>query len=398
MLALLPASAAASHAKSGNSKVVGALYTETNGPAKNQVVVFNRHANGTLTERQAVDTGGQGGLQNEPGCTSPPLPAPGCPFLDAQGEVNLTPDGHLLFAVNAGSDTISSFRVTRHGLKLVDQVPSGGKFPNSITTHGNLLYVLNIDSLNIAGFRFAPGGKLTAIKESKRALSSNAGAGQPRQIGFDNTGRVLVVTLLGPLPANPAGPFTYTSKNLIDTFVVHANGTPGLVKGHDSTSPLPFGFAFDPRNNRLVISQLDSLITNGSAATYRVSGAGSVTPIDTEATDGPAPCWVAIPSNGRHAYVVNAGGGAPGGASVAQYKLSPSGKLKLLGNTPNLGEFGKTDPALSRDDRFLYVLVPGVLQATSRIDEYKVQGNGRLKLIGETPGELPGGVSGLAAR
>ena len=73
----------------------------------------------------------------------------GCPSLDSQDAIASSSNGKLLFAVNAGSNTVSSFRVTRHGAQLVGQVSSGGMFPNSLTVHGNLLYVLNSNSLNI---------------------------------------------------------------------------------------------------------------------------------------------------------------------------------------------------------------------------------------------------------
>ena len=43
---------------------VGAVYTQTNSPAGNSVVVFDRFADGTLAKRQAVATGGLGSTQS----------------------------------------------------------------------------------------------------------------------------------------------------------------------------------------------------------------------------------------------------------------------------------------------------------------------------------------------
>ena len=87
---------------------VGAVYTQTNSPAGNSVVVFNRGANGTLTKREAVRTGGNGSKQSV-GC------GPGCPILDSQTAVVVSNDGRFVFAVNAGSDTVTSFRETQCG-------------------------------------------------------------------------------------------------------------------------------------------------------------------------------------------------------------------------------------------------------------------------------------------
>ena len=90
----------------GGARVVGAVYTETNNPAGNKVVVFNRRANGRSFKRQAVATGGNGSTQSV-GC------GPGCPILDSNYAV--VNDGQFVFAVNAGSDTVTSFRETTAG-------------------------------------------------------------------------------------------------------------------------------------------------------------------------------------------------------------------------------------------------------------------------------------------
>jgi 6-phosphogluconolactonase (cycloisomerase 2 family) len=388
-LVLLTITSVSRAAAPTKAKAVGAVYTETNG-SPNRVITFARYANGSLKQRQVINTGGTGGHQQQPGCT------PTCPILDTQGEVNLTQDGKLLFAVNAGSNTVTSFRVTSHGLKRVGVVSSGGVFPNSLTSHGNLLYVLNSNSLNIQGYRFSSGGKLTPVKGSKQSLTP-AAPGFPRQVGFDSTGRVLIVTLL----VGPGGPTS--AAHTIDTFPVKANGSAGSPTVHDSTTPLPFGFALSA-GNRLVVSQIHDLsgAPNADTASYDVFTSGAVHPVDTQKSGGFAACWVVISGNSRYVYVVNTGGGAPSGATVSAYTMSASGKLKLIQVTPVLKaasgkpEFARTDEILSSDGRYLYVLTPAVMSNTSRIDIYKVVKGGKLKLLGVTPSKLPAGVSGLA--
>jgi 6-phosphogluconolactonase len=115
------------------AKYVGGVYTETNG-TPNKVVVFGRKPSGELVQLQSVKTGGDGGHQAQPGCTPPP----GCPILDANSEVDVSPNGRLVFAVNAGSNTVTSFRQTFRGLKRVSVESSGGTFPTSVTSAGNL--------------------------------------------------------------------------------------------------------------------------------------------------------------------------------------------------------------------------------------------------------------------
>ena len=184
-LALGPGASAAS---AGSGGVVGAAYSETNGVPNNAVIAYDRLANGQLVQREVVPTGGMGGLAPQPGCEPPG----GCPMLDTQGEVVVTDNGKLVFAVNAGDNTISAFRETNQGLKLVDVQGSNGQFPNSLTVHKHVLYVLNSNALNtgvnsIAGFRFTSKGELTPIPNSVRTLSSPQSPPglAPRQIGFD---------------------------------------------------------------------------------------------------------------------------------------------------------------------------------------------------------------------
>ena len=74
-------------AASGNASV-GAVYTMSNAPGGNQVLVFDRHADGTLAAAGAFGTGGAGtggGLGN-------------------QGAVVLNEDREWLLAVNAAPD------------------------------------------------------------------------------------------------------------------------------------------------------------------------------------------------------------------------------------------------------------------------------------------------------
>ena len=363
------------------------VYSISNAAPKNTLVKFVQRSNGTLKKVQTIKTGGSGGLAPQPGCEPPP----GCPMLDTQGEV--VTKGRLVFAVNAGSDSITSFREKKNGkLKRVDVQPSMGDFPNSLTVHGRLLYALNSHSDSIAGFRFSKSGEIKRIVNSVRSLAlpqSNQTL-SPRQIGFDRTGNVLVVTRLTPLPGG------------IDTFVLNSKDRPGQAVANAPTSALPFGFAFD-RYNNLIMSQPAAppeLAMPGNTASYDLNTqTGQLTPIETVTSDGVAPCWVVITRDGRYGFVVNTGGGPP--STVARYTLTPTGDLTFLGttgeNTANGDQFVRTDEALSRDGRYLFVLEPGIMADNSEIDIYR-QSGGNLTLVGQTPANLPAGMSGLATR
>ena len=79
----------------------GAVYTLTNEAAGNRVVAFDRASDGTLAPDGVYLTGGLGSGSG----------------LGSQGAVILSQDNRKLFAVNAGSDSISYFEVRRGGLR-----------------------------------------------------------------------------------------------------------------------------------------------------------------------------------------------------------------------------------------------------------------------------------------
>src|SRR4051812_34130782 len=82
------------------AEAINAVYTASNNPKGNQLIVFTRKANGSLQRRQTLSTHGKGTAEQ------PPL---GLPIVDSQGSVNIEPDGDLVFVVNSGDNTISSF-------------------------------------------------------------------------------------------------------------------------------------------------------------------------------------------------------------------------------------------------------------------------------------------------
>src|SRR5215471_18430919 len=97
----------------------GAVYVLTNQAGGNTVVIFDRDEDGKLNRVGEAPTGGLGTGHG----------------LGAQGALTLSGDGHLLFAVNPGSNTLSVLRVTEDGLRLVNRVDSGGILPISVTAH-----------------------------------------------------------------------------------------------------------------------------------------------------------------------------------------------------------------------------------------------------------------------
>ena len=347
-------------AASGNP-IVGAVYTMSNAPGGNQMLLFDRHADGTLTPGGVVATGGTGtggGLGN-------------------QGAVVLNEDCEWLLAVNAGSNSVSIFEVQAHGLRLTDVAPSGGIRPVSIAVDHDLVYVLNAGSDAITGFRITRRGRLLALPGSTRALSG-AGTG-PAEVAFSPNGRILVVT--------------EKATNLIDVFKVSPDGVVGSAEPHASNGATPFGFAFG-RRGELFVSEAFGGAPNASAVSaYRTRRDGSFDLIDgSVATNQTAACWVLVTRGGRLAYVTNTGSG-----TISGYAIDHGGALTLLNADGVTGDTqpgsGPIDLASSDDGRFLYSLNAG----THSVGAFRIESDGQLMAL-PFAGGLPAGANGLAAR
>ena len=173
----------------------GAVYALTNSAGGNAVIAWHRSADGSLSPAGTFPTGGAGTGAG----------------LGSQDAVVVSKDRRFLLAVNAGSNSVSSFRIEDHGgLSYVDTVDSGGAMPTSIALRGSLVYVLNAGvPNNVSGFHLADSGALTPIADSARPLSDDSTA--PGQVGFSRDGDTLIVTERGT--------------NRIDTYLVNDDGT-----------------------------------------------------------------------------------------------------------------------------------------------------------------------------
>jgi 6-phosphogluconolactonase len=334
----------------------GAVYTATNSRTDNQVLVFDRSADGSLTAAGTVSTGGRGtgiGLGNQSGIT-------------------LSQNHQFLFVVNAGSDEISSFAVGPQEITLADKTWSGGRNPISVTAHDNVLYVLNAggavgSSDNISGFSIGADGALTAL--ATRPLS---GANTtPAEIAFNGDGTIVAVTEKG------------TSR--IDTFTVDSLGIAYGPNVFASSGATPFGFSWGKRNQLFV-----SEAPGSAASSYSVSASGQLSVISGSVADHQAAaCWLVVSNDGRYAYAANAGT-----ASVSGYSIEPDGTLSLLNADGRTGFTapGPVDEALSANGRFLYTLDA----RSGAISIFAVRGDGSLDKQADVA--IPVNTNGLAAR
>ena len=311
---------------------------------------------------------------------------PGSPFsaggagtgagLASQGAIQVSSDGRYVIAVDAGSDQISVLRIERGG--ALEPVPdgvvsSGGKTPVSVAEHDGLVYVANAG----AGGSNYTGFTLTDDGQLRPLAGSTfplPDGAQPGDVLFNATGTKLAGTRVG------------TSQ--IDSFAVDfdgrlipAPGSPFAAQGLG-----PFGSEFRPTNPaQLFVSNAHGGPGAGTVSAFRVSRSGALSSIgDSPFADAQtAPCWVEISHDGEFLFTVNTGSG-----SVSRYSIASDGTLRLLGSTPVSAQagVGAVDARLSTDGRALYVDE----SAARAIGEFAVYG-GELTELGSVP--LPTGAT-----
>lgn len=345
------------------ARVDGAVYSLTNAVSGNQVVVFDRMADGNLSPRRSFATGGTGtggGLGN-------------------QSALALSDSGHWLLAVNPGSDSVSVFLVFGNFLLRTDTEASGGVRPVSVAIENDVVYVLNAGSDDLQGFRMSSYGRLTPIAGSRRPLSGSGTA--PAQVEFNRDGDLLAVT--------------EKATNNVLTFAVDGNGRLGPAAVHDSPTPTPFGFAFGRRDVLLVSEAAGGAAGASTLSSYQLQADGQADIVTAALPSGQsAACWVVATRNGRYAYVSNTASD-----NLSAYVVSSSGGLSLLGGKGVAAVTGAgsapTDMALDRNSRFLYALNPG----NSTISAFRVAADGSLQLIEtQAAAALTAAATGLVAR
>ena len=141
-LALAATALLAGPAQASSSDHSAPVFVQTDNLAGNTIVAYDRAADGSLTRPVSTDRRQRRRAHGSV-----------VDHLASQGSLAFDRTRGLLYAVNAGSDTVTVFAV--HGDRLTRRqvITSGGDFPVSIAVRGNLVYVLNArDGGSVQGY------------------------------------------------------------------------------------------------------------------------------------------------------------------------------------------------------------------------------------------------------
>ena len=140
--------------------------------------------------------------------------------LGSQNSLVYDEASQMLFAVNAGDNTITAFDTGVFGfpLRVRAHVPSGGFIPVSLAVSGNLLYVLNAGGTGaVTTFEIGGDGALSQAASLDLGLPPSPIAppfdqiAAPGQVGVDALARHLIVTHAGGQANAKSGGSTTTT-------------------------------------------------------------------------------------------------------------------------------------------------------------------------------------------
>ncbi|MFD0783131.1 lactonase family protein [Micromonospora azadirachtae] len=341
----------------------GAVFVQTNKAEGNTIKVYDRDEDGRLSPRGEFETGGLGGFT---------VGAPG-DALASQGSLRYH-DG-LLFAVNAGSNTVTVFRVDGTKLHRLQVIWSHGLLPVSIDVRDDLVYVLNAGGEgSVQGFHLRK-GRLSPIEGAHRSL------------GLHNGNPPAFMTAPAQVEIDPEGKFVLVSTKAANVMFTYRIGRDGELSRNPVISDAgntPFGFTFDTEDTLLVTESGSNEVSR-----FELERDGRLDQIGPSVPNGQqAPCW--IQQVGDYFFVANAGS-----STISSYKVDEHGKLVLVKAVAADTGGGSID--LTAADGFLYVQNA----AAGNVQGYEVGKGGSLHLVTEVHG-LPKfengiGMEGIAA-
>jgi 6-phosphogluconolactonase (cycloisomerase 2 family) len=412
--------------------ITGAVYAGTNAQ-ENGLVAYGRKPDGTLAYIGEYLSGGAGSRLN----TGGPIDT----LISAHSVFNV--DNRFVLQINAGSNTISSFRVNSDfTLTLVSVVASGGFGPDTIVERDGVVYVANVEGNGVpTGPQNEVGdidafalnretGDLREIPSSKRQL-----VGRPAALAVDPTGRSLVVSLYNAgssAISNSAAnaeleDFAIVRPGFLTPFPVSAVTSTQRNNAQNRNLPGAIDVAIREVNGHevVVVAESREWLANGqpaslsqfqtgSVSTFALDGSGLLHPIaldiptSSPITTGPtntstSSCWLSFDEDGQTFWVVSASS-----SIISSFRFNEDGSVQEIesraatgvpvnpdATNPAAGASGFVDVAETRNSEFLYELESG----TGKVDVYRISSpDAPLTLLQQISTGLPqsGGVAGIA--
>ena len=402
----------------GASSFQGAVYAMSNESGRNTVVAHGRNEDGSLELIGSFATGGRGGVFDG---------GEGLDPLISAYALELTSDRRHLLAVNAGSSTITAFRINPDfGLTRTSEAFTFGVGPNSIAESNGQIFVSNIDADgdfagepdqegSVIGFLLTEGGRLIPDFGNFRNL-----ANRPSALRISPDGRNLLVTSIN---AGSSALDSGSNDELVMYGLRQGQLSADVVAAVTSTAvnneevrnlPSAIGFEVVRNDGRqfAVVTEAREFQPNGAPPAFLALQTGSVStweiiegrilePINLDVIpenrsifDGQrTACWLAFSANQDFFWVSNALDATISAYSFANGEITVTQEVTAEGSgtkatDPSIA-FGETegwiDIATSENGEFVYQL----FGLTGGIGIFQTNADGTLNRIGTKEGTLP---------
>lgn len=247
-------------------------------------------------------------------------PVPGSPFAsnrNTPGQAAADPLGRVLFVVNTGSNTITSYSIapSTGTITPVTTLPTD-VLPTGIAVHpaGTFVYVVNQTSGDVTEYGYDPN---TGALASLSALPGSNPPSVPVLPGATNVSPARIAV-------NSQGQFAYVTTRLgIVTFRINSDGTlspstlPPIAAGQ-----LPIAIASDPAGGFIYAADSGAASgAHGGIFGFAVdSNTGALTPVPGSSVDaGVNPATLAVSFTGKFVFV---GSGSSGQGVINTFAIS----------------------------------------------------------------------------
>ncbi len=381
----------------------GAVYAMSNNLETNTIIAYVRNALDEFTFIGEFDTGGRGGVLDDSDNVDPLL---------SQNSVVVTPNRKFLLNVNAGSNTVTVFRILRDfKLKRMSVTRVTGTGPVAIAVNRRkLVYVASADldgkfdsfvdsKGSVSGFRLTYHGKLIPLLGSVRKLPT-----RPADVAFSPDGRSVVVSslnaFLGALPTPSASLLSFKlflngrlSAKPVDTA---SSTTPGSPPGRNP--PALIGIAVvRVRGVQYVVAPEIRGEQAGSVSSFRLDRWGKLTPVQIDLVIGSsitegqvAPCWIKFTSRKNIFFITNTGSDSVSSLSFSRVQSTLISEVAASGQSSLEAPI---DLAISSDDKFLFVHAG----KQGEVGIFKIGPNASLQFVKNLRALPTGNTQGVAA-
>jgi 6-phosphogluconolactonase (cycloisomerase 2 family) len=363
----------------------GTVYIESNGtkPGTNSVLAY-RYGAGSFRPLSVREypTGGNGIHDLTDGGS-----------LDAEDQIATNADQTLLFAVNAGSDTVAVFNIADDGTLTPvkgSPFPSGGKAPASVGVNGDTLFVVNkahdesrhleADNPTYASFHIAADGTLTPIgtpfdvPPKSSPTQAYVVPGTNLLVGSEESGRWRTFTIGG------------------DGSLTQAQGSPhpldhSVRASGPSLKAWPQGISRHPTQKLLYagVANLRKLVV------YGFDDSGRLSLVNQQIDKGSVlPCWTVMNAKGTRLYTGNAGSQNISVYDVGTDPRKPRQIQSVLLKTPGNPWNFRIDPT----GRYLFMVNMRAISAVppgtgNTLHSFSIDAGGKLKEMPGSPVQIP---------